>query len=268
MTDPSADKLQSLYEGVYSGGKEIFFSRFVGGKDISETDKLVWGAADFNGKRILDIGCGTGETAAGIAARFASSVVGIDYAPSAIEEAKRRHRAANLDFRVCSALEWNDVVDIEVSCGTLEHMSDPHQELYCMIELVDGKGTIILICPYFLNIRGFVWMTLALLLDVPMSLTDKNFISPFDIEGWLAETPMQLESVQPFDYERANGMQMLVDMKKRLTNASRDANLPNDKVDRALEWWDKVVEYENRTTPRRFGGSNALYVITSRKDAS
>jgi hypothetical protein len=61
---------------------------------------------------------------------------------------------------------------------------------------------------------------------------------------------------------------MLVDMKKRLTNASRDANLPNDKVDRALEWWDKVVEYENRTTPRRFGGSNALYVITSRKDAS
>jgi hypothetical protein len=69
---------------------------------------------------------------------------------------------------------------------------------------------------------------------------------------------------QPFDYERANGPQMLVDMKKRLTNALRDANLPNDKVDRALEWLGKVVEYETRTTPGRFGGSNALYVIAPR----
>jgi 2-polyprenyl-3-methyl-5-hydroxy-6-metoxy-1,4-benzoquinol methylase len=264
MTEPSVDKLQSLYEGVYSGGKESFFSRFVGGKDISETDALVWAAADFSGKRVLDIGCGTGETAAGIAARSALSVVGIDFAPSAIEEAKRRHQATNVDFRVCSALEWSDVVDVVVSCGTLEHMPEPRQELHRMIELVDAKGAIILTCPYFLNIRGLVWMTLALLLDVPMSLTDRHFISPFDIEGWLVETPMKLESVQPFDYERANGSQMLVDMEKRLTNALRDANLPNDKVDRALEWFGKVVEYETRTTPGRFGGSNALYVITPR----
>lgn len=264
MTEPSTDKLQRLYEGVYSGGKEAFFSRFVDGKDISETDKLVWSAVDFKGKRVLDIGCGTGETAAGIAAQEALSVVGIDYAPSAIDEACRRHKSANLDFRVCSALEWNDEVDVVVSCGTLEHMPQPRQELSRMIELVGGRGTIILTCPYFLNIRGFVWMSLALLLDVPMSLTDRHFISPFDIEAWLVDTPMQLKRVQPFDYDRANGAQMLTDMKKRLTNALRDANLPNDKVDRALDWLGKVVEYENRTTPGRFGGSNALYVITSR----
>jgi len=264
MTNTPVDKLRSLYENIYSEGKESFFSRFVGGEDISETDRLVWAATHFKGKRVLDIGCGTGETAAGIAARSALWVSGIDYAPSAIEEAKRRHKAANLDFRVCSALEWNDVIDVVVSCGTLEHMPEPRQELHRMIELVDGKGTIILTCPYFLNIRGFVWMTLALLMDVPMSLTDRHFISPFDIEGWLADTPMRLESVQPFDYERANGTQMLVDLEKRLTNALRDANLPNDKVHRALEWLGKVVEYENRNTPGRFGGSNALYLITPR----
>ena len=126
------------------------------------------------------------------------------------------------------------------------------------------KGFIILTCPYFLNIRGFIWMSLALLLDVPMSLTDKHCISPFDIEGWLADTPMRLEAVRTFDYDRANGPHMLVDMKKRLTNALRDANLPNDNVDRTLEWLSKVVDYENRTTPGRFGGSNALYVISPR----
>jgi len=264
MTDPFIDKLQNLYEGVYRGGKESFFSRFVGGKDISETDKLVWAATDFNGKRVLDIGCGTGETAAGIAARSAQSVVGIDYASSAIKEAKRRHQAPNLDFRVGSASEWKDVVDVVVSCGTLEHMPEPRKELNRMIQIVGGVGVIVLTCPYFLNIRGFVWMTLALLLDVQMSLTDKHFISPFDIESWLVDTPMQLNSVQTFDYERGNGSQMLADMKKRLTNALRDANLPNDKVDKALEWLGKVVEYENRTTPARFGGSNALYIISPR----
>jgi 2-polyprenyl-3-methyl-5-hydroxy-6-metoxy-1,4-benzoquinol methylase len=264
VNDFFSDKLQSLYEDIYSAGKENFFSRFVAGLDISETDEVVWAATDFKGKRVLDIGCGTGETAAGIAARSALSVVGIDYAPSAIEEAKRRHQATNLDFFVCSALEWNNVVDVLVSCGTLEHMPEPRQELRRMVELVDNKGTIILTCPYFLNIRGFAWMALALLLDVPMSLTDRHFISPFDIEGWLDDTPMRLARVQTFDYDRANGSQMLVDMKKRLTNALRDANLPNDKVDTALEWLGKVVSMENRTTPGRFGGSNALYLITPR----
>jgi 2-polyprenyl-3-methyl-5-hydroxy-6-metoxy-1,4-benzoquinol methylase len=264
MIDSSSDKLQSLYEGVYSAGKENFFSRFVAGADTSETDKLVWAATDFKVKSVLDIGCGKGETAAGIAARSALSVVGIEYAPSALEEAKRRHQATNLDFFVCPALEWNNVVDVVASGGALERMPELRQELRRMVELVDGKGTITLTCPYFSNIRGFVWMTLALLLDVSMSLTDRHFISPFDIEGWLDDTPTRLARVQPFDYDHANGSQMLVDMKKRLTDALRDANLPNDKVDTALGWLGKVVEFENRTTPGQFGGSNALYLITPR----
>ena len=262
MADVVDDQLRGLCEDVYSAGKETVFSRFVGGKDISETDKLVWAAADFNGKQVLDIGCRTSETAADIATRATLSVVGIAYAPSAIEEAKRRHQATNLDCQVCSAPECSDVVDFFVPCGTLEHMPEPHQEMHRMIELVDRKGTITLTYPYFLNIRDFVWMTLTLLLDLPMSLIDRYFISPFDIGGWLAYTPTQLVSVQPFDYDRANGPQMSVDMKKRLTNALSDANLPNDKIDGALEWLGKVVEYENPMTSGRFGGSNSLSVIT------
>ncbi len=257
----STEKLQKLYEAVYAGGKEEFFSRFVNGRDISETDNVVWTATGYAGKRVLDVGCGTGETAAGIAGLGAAQVTGIDYAPSAIEQANAHHQADNLAFEVRSLDDWIGAVDVVVSCGTLEHMERPDLELKKMVALVESRGEIVLTCPYFLNLRGFVWMSLALLLDVPMSLTDRHFISPFDIEGWLEGTGMKLARVQPFDYERANGRHMLVDMKKRLTNALRDAGLPNDRVDSTLAWLEKVVEYEARTSPGRFGGANSLYLI-------
>jgi len=261
MTNPN-EALQKLYESVYTRGKEEFFSRFVNGKDISETDSVVWAATNYAGRRVLDVGCGTGETAAGIAGLGAKSVTGIDYAPAAIEQANARHQAENLSFEVKSLSDWKDDVDVVVSCGTLEHMEHPDVELRKMIQLVGCKGDIVLTCPYFLNLRGFVWMSLKLLLDFPMSLTDRQFISPFDIESWLIGTGMRLATVRPFDYERANGEQMLVDMRKRLTNALRDAGLPNDRVDLALAWLSKVVAYEAQTSPGRFGGANALYLIT------
>jgi hypothetical protein len=94
-----------------------------------------------------------------------------------------------------------------------------------------------------------------------MSLTDRNFISPFDIEDWLEGTGMRLVRVQSFDFERANGHHMLVDMNKRLKNALLDAGFPNDKVDTTLAWLEKVVAHEARTSPGRFGGANALYLI-------
>lgn len=48
---------------------------------------------------------------------------------------------------------------------------------------------------------------------------------------------------------------------KRLKNALRDAGLPNDKVDTTLAWLEKVVAHEARTSPGRFGGANAIYLI-------
>ena len=73
-------------------------------------------------------------------------------------------------------------------------------------------------------------MTLALGMNVPMSLTDKHFISPFDIRDWLLGTEFKLMNTTYFDFDRANGQPMIIDMKKRLMNAFSDANLPNDSI--------------------------------------
>lgn len=48
--------------------------------------------------RVLEIGCGTGETAAYVASRTEAEVVAIDLSPAFVAEAQRRHNAPNLRF--------------------------------------------------------------------------------------------------------------------------------------------------------------------------
>jgi hypothetical protein len=103
-------------------------------------------------------------------------------------------------------------------------------------------------------------MSLALLLDVPMSLTDKHFISPFDIRKWLLGTGFSIVNIKYFDYERANGNIMLEDMENRLSNAMNDAKLPNDNVPVMIEWLSSLVNEEKQAL-NYMGGASALYVI-------
>jgi len=107
-------------------------------------------------------------------------------------------------------------------------------------------------------------MTLALALDVPMSLTDKHFISPFNIREWLLGTGFELSEVTYFDYERANGQLMLSDMDKRLNNALRDANLHTEGVPKLMEWLSNVVNHESESL-EVMNGSSALYIIERKK---
>jgi ubiquinone biosynthesis O-methyltransferase len=256
-------KLREKYNDVYKNGKESFFSRFSNGEDISETDKTVLESINWVDKRVIDIGCGTGNTAARIAEIGARSVLGIDYSSNAIKLANNRYSFDNLEFQVGSlkSLESStEIFDIVTSLGTLEHMDDPKKSLRQMLKMVNEGGQVVLVCPYFINTRGIVWMTLQLLLDVPMSLTDKHFISPFDIRRWIDGTGFELSKTTCFDYDRANGELMLIDMEKRLSNALSDANLSNDNVPKMISWLKNIVQNESEYLTC-MGGSNALYII-------
>jgi SAM-dependent methyltransferase len=61
--------------------------------------------AHWKPSRILDFGCGTGESSAHLAEKFpGATVVGVDTAAPAIELATRRHAAANVRFGSMEAL--------------------------------------------------------------------------------------------------------------------------------------------------------------------
>jgi len=179
----------------------------------------------------------------------------IDYAASAIEEARRRHQHPHLQLDVKSFREIEGYYDVIIAQEVVEHTDDPVEFLKTLKEHLRPHGEMIITCPSFLNIRGIVWMTLQLLLDVPMSLSDKHFICPFDMEHWAQQLGLRC-TWRTFRHSQAHGEQMIIDMKKRLTNALRDAGLNNTKVDRLIDWLAEAGRYEPQAN---YNGAKALY---------
>jgi len=264
----SNQALKQLYERVYRQGHRDFFSKYAAGMDLSENDRIVLGAADWTDKTVLDVGCGSGRVISLIAEAGARQAIGIDYAGPAVEEARSTYRAPNLSFHCAAFTEWRSSVDIIVSCGTIEHTDSPQETLKRMEDLIPAGGQLVLTCPHFLNIRGFIWMSLQTLLGVPMSLSDLHFISPFDIQTWIQKTSLRIVRHDTFDESKANGSLMLTDLRKRLSNALRDAGLDNTHVDEFVEWLGKVVHYRSETAAPILDGATALYVMEKAPSAA
>ena len=90
---------------------EVFHRQYAGGDapwDIERPQPEIVALEDAGvfGPRVLDVGCGTGQTALFLASR-GHDVVGVDAAAAAIEEAKQRASERHLDicFRVADVIE-------------------------------------------------------------------------------------------------------------------------------------------------------------------
>lgn len=240
--------LQAFYEAIYRTGETKYFSKFQEGNNRSETDEVVLkNIGDVSGKTILDVGCGTGALVRKISELGPLWIKGIDYSETAIRDAVETNSNELAFFEVCDFNTWNEKVDVIISCGTFEHMDAPSEFMVKMASLLTPSGKLILTCPHFYNIRGIIWITLQKLLDVPMSLTDVHSISPSDMAKWARDAGLVLSRIESFDYERGNGKWLIEDMKKRLSNALRDAKLSFNKVDEVLTWVNDLIDYNEAT---------------------
>jgi SAM-dependent methyltransferase len=99
--EPSGPPASEVFERQYAGGAAPW--------DINEPQPEIVALQDAGtfGPRVLDVGCGTGQTALFLASR-GHDVVGVDVVPAAIEEAKRRATERGLDICFCAA----DVLDV------------------------------------------------------------------------------------------------------------------------------------------------------------
>ena len=243
-------ELKSLYADLYDRSAYQTFLTFPAYEDTFEiVFKDIW-----RGKRVLEIGCGEGDLAS-ILAICGAHMLAIDYAESAIETATSKYHLPNLEFRCCNYTEVAERFDIVAMQGVLEHMDDPLETLETISsKLLKRPGKIITSSPSFLNPRGYIWMALQLLLDVPMSRSDLHFLCPFDFEHWAQELGAQL-TYSSVDQDWGHGERLLIDFDKRLRNAFRDRGLEAN-VDKFLEWLPKTLDYSSFTS---FSGGQLVY---------
>jgi len=116
-----------------------FFNRAYEGRPLWETDRpqpefvRLEQEGAITG-RVLDVGCGTGETAIFLAHR-GHVVWGIDFAENAIRKAERKavERGVPVTFRVASALDLAHLgatFDTAVDCGLFHVFLDVHRPVY------------------------------------------------------------------------------------------------------------------------------------------
>jgi SAM-dependent methyltransferase len=222
------DELKAKYDQMHKQGKKAWFDD----GDLERNAILTIGDP-WDEKCVLEIGCGEGDLCAMIA-KYALNVVGVDYSAEAIAKAKNKYPA--LTFKHCDYRKFrDDMADVLVLQGVLEHLDKPFEELQWMIDHFEPK-TVITSSPCFCNPRGLVWMTLDMLGGV-MSKTDLHYLHPWDFERF-CEGRYELNYVTT-DYNWGEGDKMIKDLRQRIPLALRDGKIPYDeaKFTRFMDWF-------------------------------
>jgi len=101
--------------------------------------------APLEGKRVLDVGCGSGRYCIAFAQRGATKVVGIDYAPAMLELAEGHASEAGVstacEFRQAEfpgGIEDGERFDHATAMGYFDYVADPVTHLERMHELTSG----------------------------------------------------------------------------------------------------------------------------------
>jgi len=94
--------------------------------------------AGFRPRRILDFGCGTGDTTAALQRRFpASDIVGVDSADSALDVARGAYGSARVTFRDVATLGSAGVFDLCYVNGVFHHI-EPADRLAAAMSIRDA----------------------------------------------------------------------------------------------------------------------------------
>jgi len=231
-------KLHDKYNQVYKNGAYETFWSFL---PYEESNGIIYMGGRWEGKNILEIGCGEGDLAS-LMAYHGGVVTGIDYSEEAINIANRKYNLPNVIFQCADYKKIKNKYDRVVMQGVLEHMDNVYDTLkYIKEHLLTVDGDIISSSPSFLNIRGIIWMTLQLLFDAPMSLTDIHNLNIRDFEIFAEGLNMKLNYIS-CEHDWGNGGKLIADLKKRIPKALSDINMSN-KYEKLIEWLEKNLSY-------------------------
>jgi 2-polyprenyl-3-methyl-5-hydroxy-6-metoxy-1,4-benzoquinol methylase len=100
------------------------------------------------GKRVLDLGCGTGYGSARIA-RDAKSVLAVDVDRRSIRYAQKHYAAPNLRFETADieSLVLRESFDVVTASNSLEHLHDPRRAFAVVRDVIENDGVFLVAVP-------------------------------------------------------------------------------------------------------------------------
>jgi ubiquinone/menaquinone biosynthesis C-methylase UbiE len=104
---------------------------------------------DFKGKRVIEVGCGTGDYALWYATHGAGHVTGVDLSDGSLAAAhqkKKTHGIENITFLKQDVLKMafaDDSFDYSYSVGVLHHTGDPLRGFREMVRITKPGGVVI-----------------------------------------------------------------------------------------------------------------------------
>ena len=146
--------MSTQHQYIYGQGSEFEFERLVRQGQLYEpfTRKAFASAGLAPGMRVLDVGCGSGEVTRLVAEIVGASgqVVAIDTNPAALEYARKRLPAPNIDFRQSPIDEFSDAAQFDAVAGRfiLMHLKDPVASLRGLASHVRSGGIMCFIEPW------------------------------------------------------------------------------------------------------------------------
>ncbi|HEX9941393.1 MAG TPA: methyltransferase domain-containing protein [Thermoanaerobaculia bacterium] len=147
-TDEKIEQIREAVVGMYS--KHPWPSTREADEEMGWRLRMLGiGKADYAGKRVLDVGCGTGEYALWYGVNGAREVVGIDLADGSLAVAERKRRESgvgNVTFLKKDALQHDlpdNSFDYVYAVGVLHHTGDPEAGFRQMCRVVRPGGVVV-----------------------------------------------------------------------------------------------------------------------------
>ena len=154
---------------------------------------------DLDRPRVLDLGCGTGQTLLHLA-NVVRSGVGVDISPAMISRAGRSAGASHLHFAVADAADFcatcSKRFDLVLLIGVLEHLSDRTAALAGVARVLRARGHLIVISPH-------PWNPLCLakrLWDGGRDAPPTDHPSPLQLRKMAARKGFELSAIRALPY--------------------------------------------------------------------
>jgi SAM-dependent methyltransferase len=123
LFDLSGEYEEMLNQGIRLSGEDRSF--FITGR-IQDLKKHL--PLNFKPRRILDFGCGIGDTTRFLADAFpGASIVGIDTAEEALEHARKIHCSPEISFCTLREFSETDSIDLCYVNGVFHHIEPPER---------------------------------------------------------------------------------------------------------------------------------------------